>query len=76
VTHSTRIVLLAQVFISGMMAALMTATLGAPHLGLTAALPAQLGPGFLTAWPIAFGFSPIVGPIAFKLSYQLNCLLP
>jgi hypothetical protein len=54
----------------------MTATLGALHLGLTAAFPAQLGPGFLTAWPIAFGFSPIVGPIAFKLSYQLNCLLP
>lgn len=75
-THSTRIVLLAQVFISGMMAALMTGTFGALHLGLTRALLEQWGSSFLIAWPVAFGFSLIVGPIAFKLSYQLNRLLP
>lgn len=75
-THSTRIVLLAQVFISAMMAALMTATFGMLHLGATRAFLAAWGPSFLTAWPIAFGFSLIVGPIAFKLSYQVNRLLP
>lgn len=28
------------------------------------------------AWPIAFRLSLVVGPIAFKLAYQVNRLLP
>lgn len=75
-THSTRTVLLAQVFISAMMACLMTGFFGALTLGLTPAFLHQWGHSFVVAWPVAFCFSLAVGPVAFKLAYQVNRLLP
>jgi len=75
-THSTRTVLLAQVFISAMMATLMTGVFGMLNLGPTSAFLAHWGGNILTAWPIAFVFSLGVGPIAFKLAHEINRLLP
>ena len=71
---STRTVLLAQFFISGMMATAMSL-----YMGLM-----QAGPGFLShwgqaifmAWPVAFLLSLGIGPLAFWMSYQLQRLLP
>lgn len=75
-THSTRTILLAQLFISCMMAALMTGIFGFINLGATAEFLHQWGRNFATAWPIAFLLSLGVGPIAFKIAYQINRLLP
>lgn len=75
-THSTRTILLAQVFISCMMAGLMTGIFGFLKLGATAAFLQQWGQSFIVAWPIAFMLSLAVGPIAFKLASQVNRLLP
>ncbi|EKD60798.1 MAG: 50S ribosomal protein L1 [uncultured bacterium] len=75
-THSTRTILLAQLFISCMMAALMTGIFGFAKLGATQAFMQQWRQSFIVAWPIAFMLSLVVGPIAFKLAYQVNRLLP
>ncbi|ALI56037.1 DUF2798 domain-containing protein [Celeribacter marinus] len=65
-------IILAQVFISCMMAFFMTLIFGS-------ILPGQLHTGwvsewmlhFATAWPVAFVFSLGVGPIAFFLSNRI-----
>ena len=75
-TQSTRTVLLAQLFISGMMATLMSGLFALWVLGPTQAFLAEWGQRILVAWPIAFVFSLGVGPLAFKLAYQVNRLLP
>lgn len=75
-THSTRTILLAQVFISCMMAALMTGIFGFANLGATRDFLVQWGQSFVTAWPIAFLLSLGVGPIAFKLANRVNRILP
>ncbi len=64
-------VIVAQVFISCLMALLMT--------GIFTAIPMQFQPGWvgawmtrwLTAWPIAFVLSLGVGPISFALSTRV-----
>lgn len=68
-------VILAQVFISCLMAFLMT--------GIFTAIPAALAPGwvgiwltrFATAWPIAFVLSMAVGPLSFWLARRTQHLL-
>lgn len=60
--------IVAQVFISGMMACLMTATMTAINIGSSENFFNLWIHGFAIAWPIAFIFSLFVGPIAFKLS--------
>ncbi len=64
-------IIVAQVFISCMMAFLMTL--------IFSILPFGFGPGWfaswmrhwLTAWPVAFVFSLGVGPLAFRLAFLL-----
>ncbi|MGB8815481.1 MAG: DUF2798 domain-containing protein [Paracoccaceae bacterium] len=75
-THSTKTILLAQFFISFMMATLMSGILGLLHLGFTAAFLHEWGRALVIAWPIAFCLSLAVGPIAFKLAYKLQRFLP
>ena len=75
-THATRTILIAQLFISGMMATLMTGIFGFLKLAATAAFVQQWGESLVMAWPIAFMLSLVVGPIAFKLAYQVNRFLP
>ena len=52
-TQSTRTVLIAQVFISCMMAGLMTGIFGALKSGLTPEFLALWGHSFIVAWPLA-----------------------
>lgn len=59
-----------------MMACLMTGTFGLLHLGPSLEFLHQWGTSFVTAWPVAFCFSLGVGPLAFKIAYQLNRLFP
>ena len=67
--------ILAQVFISMMMAFLMT--------GIFTAVPMHFAPGwvatwlqrFITAWPIAFVLSMGVGPLAFGIARGLIAIL-
>ena len=75
-THSTRTVILAQLFISGIMAGLMTGIFGALALGLTPDFLAQWGRSFMMAWPLAFVLSLGVGPLAFRAAHCVNRLLP
>lgn len=75
-TQSKRTILLAQALISGMMAALMTGTFGLLHSGASVAFLHDWGQSFITAWPIAFCFSLVVGPLAFRIATQVNRLFP
>lgn len=74
-TQPPRLILIAQFFISAMMACLMTGIFGFLHLGASAAFVAEWLRSFLTAWPIAFGLSLMVGPVAFRLAYRVNRLI-
>lgn len=71
-TQSTRTVLIAQVFISCMMAGLMTGIFGALKSGLTPEFLSLWGHSFIVAWPLAFVLSLGVGPIAFRLAWHVN----
>lgn len=71
----TKTVILAQVFISGMMAFLMTGFFGFLNDGPTQAFLIHWPQSFLTGWPVAFVFSLGVGPIAFKIAARLMGLL-
>ena len=66
--HTKKVIIVAQLFISGMMALFMSGVMSVIHMGLTAQWFAQWGPNFLTAWPIAFVASMVVGPIGFALA--------
>ena len=64
--------ILAQVLIALMMAALMTGIFGFIHLGPTAAWLPEWGKSFVMAFPIAFVLSQAVGPLAFRLAHALT----
>jgi len=68
---SKKLVITAQVFISGMMAFLMTGFFAILHLGLTAHMLQAWGSSFVIAWPVAFVFSLVVSPLAFMLTGRL-----
>ncbi|AXK40182.1 DUF2798 domain-containing protein [Crenobacter cavernae] len=69
--HSKKVVITAQVFISGMMAFLMTGFFTILHLGLTSAMVDAWTSSFVIAWPVAFGFSLVVSPVAFMMAGRL-----
>lgn len=69
--HSKKVVITAQVFISGMMACLMTGFFATLHLGLTAAMLDAWTGSFVIAWPVAFVLSLIVSPVAFMMAGRL-----
>lgn len=66
-----KMIIVAQFFISGMMALFMSGVMSVIHMGFTSVWLAQWGPNFLTAWPIAFVASMVVGPIGFALARKV-----
>ena len=73
---STRTVLLAQLFISGIMASAMSLYMGVAHSGMGIGFLPLWGKSILMAWPVAFVLSLGIGPLAFWLAYRLQRLLP
>ena len=69
--HSKKVLITAQVFISAMMAFLMTGFFSILHLGLTSTMVDAWISSFMIAWPVAFCFSLVVSPVAFMLAGRL-----
>lgn len=69
--QSKALILLAQVFISMMMAFLMSGIMGAISLGLTEEWLRVWPRAFVTSWPIAFVLSLFVGPAAFWMASRV-----
>lgn len=69
--HSKKVVITAQVFISAMMAFLMTGFFSFLHLGWGTAMVEGWVDSFVIAWPVAFGFSLVVSPVAFMMAGRL-----
>lgn len=69
--NQKKLVFVAQIFISGMMAFLMTFFFSALNLGFNEAMVREWLGSFVIAWPVAFLFSLMVSPIAFFFSAKL-----
>ncbi|MBD8890376.1 DUF2798 domain-containing protein [Roseibium litorale] len=65
---SKKLVFLAQIFISAFMAILMTGIMGFMHAAFSENWLVEWGMSFLTAWPVAFVLSMIVGPLSFRIA--------
>ena len=63
--------LLAQVFITMMMAFSMSGVMSLIALGPTSQWLHEWPRAFITAWPIAFCFTMFVGPLAFKMAHAV-----
>jgi hypothetical protein len=72
--HDKKVLIVAQILISGMMAFCMTGVFGFFHAGLSREWIDTWMWSFVTAWPIAFVFSMVVSPVAFALSTRLTRL--
>ena len=68
--HDTKTILLAQFFISGMMAFLMTGFFGYIHSASVTAWLVEWKNAFVIAWPVAFVLSLGVGNLGFKLALR------
>lgn len=65
-------IILAQLFISCMMAFLMTGFMGFLHLGFSLAWAQEWLGNFVIAWPVAFCFSLVTGRIGFMLAHHIT----
>lgn len=68
----TKTIILAQFFISGMMALLMTGFFGFLHFGRTTEWLHEWIHAFAIAWPVAFCLSLIVGKLGFAIAYRIR----
>ncbi|QFY61196.1 DUF2798 domain-containing protein [Rhizobium grahamii] len=68
----TKTLLIAQLFISGMMAFMMTGFFGFLHLGPSAEWLREWSHSFVIAWPVAFCLSLGVGKLSFKLAAMIT----
>ena len=68
----TKTIVLAQFFISGMMASLMTGFFGFLHFGPTLQGLIEWGAAFAIAWPVAFCLSLVVGKLGFAMAYRIR----
>lgn len=66
--NSRKLIILAQVFISCLMAFLMSGLFSYFHLGLTMQWLQIWSSTFIIAWPIAFVLSMVVGPVSFRMA--------
>jgi hypothetical protein len=64
--------LIAQLFISGTMACLMTGFFGFLHFGPTALWLHEWAQAFVIAWPVAFCLSLVVGRLSMKLACRIT----
>lgn len=67
----TKAMVLAQVFISGMMALVMTGFFTFLHSGLTTAWLIEWSKTFILAWPVVFCLALVIGRIGFKLAHAI-----
>jgi len=68
----TKTIIIAQIFISCMMAFLMTGIFSFLSLGATVHWLQTWAGAFIKAWPIAFVLSLIVGKLSFKLAGMIT----
>ncbi|MDI7864908.1 DUF2798 domain-containing protein [Rhizobiaceae bacterium n13] len=68
----TKTILIAQIFISGMMACLMTGFFSFLKLGPTLQWLQEWPSAFVVAWPVAFCLSLVVGPLAFRIAGRIT----
>lgn len=65
-------IVIAQFFISGMMAFMMTGFFGFLHLGLTSEWVGEWAHAFVIAWPVAFVLSLGVGKLGFVIATRIT----
>lgn len=65
-------IIIAQFFISGMMAFMMTGFFGFLHLGLTSEWLREWAGSFVIAWPVAFVLSLAVGKVGFMIATRIT----
>lgn len=70
--QSKKTLILAQVFISAMMAFMMSGIFSFAHFGLTSEWLVRWSQTFIIAWPLAFVLSLGVGPLSFYLANKLT----
>lgn len=73
--NEKKVLLLAQGFITMMMAFSMSGVMSLIALGPTHEWLMEWPKAFIIAWPIAFGFTMFVGPLGFKMAYKVLGLL-
>ncbi|MNT02910.1 hypothetical protein D3C72_1374250 [compost metagenome] len=73
--NEKKVLLLAQGFITMMMAFCMSGVMSLIALGPTSQWLHEWPKAFIIAWPIAFGFTRFVGPLGFKMAYRVMGLL-
>ncbi|TCB52470.1 DUF2798 domain-containing protein [Acinetobacter sp. ANC 4779] len=69
--NQKKFIIITQVFISGMMAFVMTLFFSILNIGLTSLMLKEWLTSFMIAWPVAFLFSLVVSPLAFSISGKL-----
>ncbi|QRM54930.1 DUF2798 domain-containing protein [Sinorhizobium sp. BG8] len=70
--NDTKTIILAQFFISGMMAFLMTGFFSLLHVGFTTDCLTEWSRAFAIAWPVAFILSLGVGKCGFALAVSIR----
>ncbi|MGL5737804.1 MAG: DUF2798 domain-containing protein [Plesiomonas shigelloides] len=70
--HKKHTLIIAQLFISLMMACLMTGIFSLLELGFSLTWLHTWAKHFLLAWPVAFCLSLVVGNIGFKLAEKVT----
>ena len=65
-------IVIAQFFISGMMAFLMSGYATALHFGVGAAWPGEWARAFVLAWPVAFVLSLGIGRLGFRIATRIT----
>lgn len=65
-------IVIAQFFISGMMAFMMTGFFGFIHFGLTSEWLREWASAFVIAWPVAFCLSLGVGKLGFLIATRIT----
>lgn len=73
--NEKKVLLLAQGFITMMMAFSMSGVMSLIALGPTSQWLHEWPRAFITAWPIAFCFTLFVGPLGFKMAYKVMGLM-
>lgn len=73
--NEKKVLLLAQGFITMMMAFSMSGVMSLIALGPTRQWLMEWPIAFIVAWPIAFCFTQFVGPLGFKMAYKVMGLL-
>ena len=68
----TKNLLIAQVFITFFMSGTMSAFMGILHMGFSDTFLSVWPRDWAIAWPVAFLFTQVYGPLGFKLSFMVR----